>query len=304
MLKIRDANEALFKDATFLEGLSLDDPAHQEQIAAQFKSHEKSAEWWGYIAAASAHEAAAAVARKDAEAAALWAACAERYRALALFKTHFEEVVFMGHSASRLVQLLRVWDLHRKNDQEGFWQQTLREHSFAFSQLFSVPVAFIGDSAYVGGTQIDGKDARFVDFMFSGGAANHAILIEIKTPTTKLLGRRYRGGYSPSPDLGGSIVQINDYCHTLRNSIDHVMKERSDALATFNPRRVVLIGDYREELKDARKRSSFEHFRTGLAGVEVVTFDEFFQKVEELAKFFNLVRTASNNQRETPAPPA
>jgi hypothetical protein len=39
---------------------------------------------------------------------------------------------------------------------------------------------------------------------------------------------------------------------------------------------------------------SFELFRTSLAGVDVITFDEFFRKIEHLAKLFNLVRTATS----------
>jgi hypothetical protein len=40
---------------------------------------------------------------------------------------------------------------------------------------------------------------------------------------------------------------------------------------------------------------SFELFRGSLAGTDVITFDEFFRKVEHLAKLFNLVRKASSS---------
>lgn len=301
MLKVRDSNEELFRHADFLKDLNLNDPANQLEIAERFKPYEKTAEWWGYLAAALSHEAAAAVGRRDAEAAALWAACAERYRALALFKVHFEEVVYMGHSASRLVQLLKIWDANQKNSDEGFWQHTFREHAYAFSQLFSVPVTLIEGATYVGGTKIDGTDARYVDFMLSGGGANHVILVEIKTPVTKLLGSKYRRNYPPSRDLGGSIVQVNDYCHTMQQNIDRIVKERSIELTSFNPRRIVLMGNYKEELDDGIKQSSFEYFRSGLAGVEVVTFDEFFRKIEELAKLFSLAKAASNTPPKDPS---
>ncbi len=61
-----------------------------------------------------------------------------------------------------------------------------------FSQMFSTQVAFIEGKAYVGGMRVDKKDAKFVDFLLSGGAAEEAILIEIKTPCGKLLGGKYR----------------------------------------------------------------------------------------------------------------
>jgi hypothetical protein len=103
------------------------------------------------------------------------------------------------------------------NNDEGFWQIQLSENAYAISQLFSVPVTFIRGRAYVGGMTIQGTDSRFLDLIFSGGSANEAILLEIKTPMTKLLSGKYRGNvYPPSRELGGSIVQVNDYCDVLR----------------------------------------------------------------------------------------
>jgi hypothetical protein len=45
-------------------------------------------------------------------------------------------------------------------------------------------------------------------------------------------------------------------------------------------------------------------FRGSLNGIEIVTFDEFFRKVENLAKLFNLVRksaTAPTTSSPTPS---
>jgi hypothetical protein len=221
---------------------------------------------------------------------AAWAsASAERFRALAIFKSYFEEAVFAGHSAKRLVEFMQTWDDNKDNDDEGFWQIKLSENAYAISQLFSVPVTLIQDRAYVGGMSLDGKNARFLDFMFSGGNSNDAILVEIKTPNTRLLGTKYRNVYPPSKDLGGAIVQVNDYSHSLRQHI-HLSKNVGIELNTFNPRRVVIIGNYEKELTDATKKTSFELFRASLAGVDVVTFDEFFKKIEHLARLFNIVR--------------
>jgi hypothetical protein len=105
-------------------------------------------------------------------------ACAERFRSLYVFKQYFEEVVWMGHSARRLTELIQLWDANKTNGDEGFWQTQFQAHSFAFTQLFSVPVTFIEGKAHVGGQGIDRHDARYVDFLFSGGSASEAILIE------------------------------------------------------------------------------------------------------------------------------
>jgi hypothetical protein len=207
-------------------------------------------------------------------------------------------------SARRLVELIRIWDANKENGDEGFWQIKLSEHAYAVSQLFSVPVTLIQGKAYVGGMTLDGKDARFLDFMFSGGNASDAILVEIKTPTTKLPGAKYRKNvYPPSAALGGSIVQVNDYCHSLRQNIQ-LARSGDIELSTVNPRRVVIIGNYAKELNDPKKKASFELFRASLAGIDVVTFDEFFKKIEHLARLFNLVRTESKPVETKQAPVA
>ena len=287
---IMESNEGFFKDAEYLKGLDLNDPANADEMLKQINANSKTVEWFGYLAAGFCFMALTAIEQGNASEAAWAMAAAERYRALAIFKANFEEAVFMGHSARRLVELLHTWDANKDNSDEGFWQIKLSEHAYAISQLFSVPVTLIQGRAYVGGMSLDGKDARFLDFMFSGGTSNDAILVEIKTPATRLLGSKYRKNvYPPSKDLGGAVVQVNDYCHNLRENILLTKKAGLD-LNTFNPRRVVIIGNHAKELIDAKKRASFEFFRTSLTGVDIITFDEFFKKVEHLAKLFNLVR--------------
>lgn len=61
-------------------------------------------------------------------------ACAERYRALYLFKVNFEEVVWMGQSAKRLTDLLSLWDANKANGDEEFWQIQFQAHSLALSR--------------------------------------------------------------------------------------------------------------------------------------------------------------------------
>jgi hypothetical protein len=290
---IMESNEEFFKTAEYLKGLDLNDPANADEVFKRINANPKSSEWWGYMAGAFGAASLNAIEERNASEAAWAMATAERFRALAIFKSNFEEAVFMGHSARRLIDLIRAWDSNKENDDEGFWQIKLSENAYAISQLFSVPVTLIRGRAYVGGMSLDGKDARFLDFMFSGGSANDAILVEIKTPTTKLLGGRYRKSvYPPSAALGGSVVQVNDYCHSLRENI-LLTKQAGVELNTFNPRRVVIIGNYEKELTDAKKKTSFELFRSSLFGIDVITFDEFFRKVEHLARLFSLVRNAS-----------
>jgi hypothetical protein len=301
---IMESNEDLFKNAEYLKGLDLSDPANEQEMFNRIAANDKTVEWWGYMAAGFGSIALNAIEQGNASEAAWAMATGERFRALSVFKLNFEEAVFMGHSARPLIELIRTWDSNKENGDEGFWQITLSENAYAISQLFSVPVTLIQGKAYVGGMTLEGKDARFLDFMFSGGSANDAILVEIKTPATKLLGAKYRKNvYPPSAELAGSIVQVNDYCHSLRENILLTNKTGVE-LNMFNPRRIVIIGSYEKELIDSKKKRSFELFRGSLTGIEVITFDEFFRKIEHLAKLFNLVRNVTTPSKGPQTPPA
>jgi hypothetical protein len=60
-----------------------------------------------------------------------------------VFKEQLEEVVWMGHSAKRLIDISGIWDNNKSNDDEQFWQLTFNENTYVLSQVFAVPVVFI-----------------------------------------------------------------------------------------------------------------------------------------------------------------
>lgn len=291
MAQTDDEYGDVLKNSPLLTGLSVEDAEQSEAVFEKLRANQNSPEWWLYVAGTYLSITKDAIEKGDARLAAWAMACAERYRALYVFKVNFEDVVWMGHSAKRLTDLLRLWDANQANGDEEFWQIQFQGHSLALSQLFSVPVTLIEGKAYVGGQGIDRRDARFVDFLFSGGSGSEAILVEIKTPVTPLmLKTRYRSNvHVPSSDLSGSVVQIADYRATLTRELGTLVQGKYD-LSAFHPKCVVIVGNS-AQLDTDQKRRSFELFRSNLSNVEVVTFDEVFRKLEHLASLFNLVRS-------------
>ena len=188
-----------------LVGLDVYNPKHSETILSiMHDSHRDTREYWALWTGQ--FLAIARDARKDGDIErAMWAsACAERFRAMMIFKPALEEIVWMGHSAKRIIDILGIWDTHKGNKDEEFWQLTFNENSYVLSQVFAFPLVFIKDKAYVGGMKMDRTDARFVDYVYSAESSREAILIEIKSPTTPLLGSEYRGNLPPSRELAGS----------------------------------------------------------------------------------------------------
>lgn len=288
--KTRKEFKELLRASDLIGDLDIDNPDHADQIIDILQSRKDTAEWWVFLGGYFYSILDDAIKSGDVQLA-IWAsACAERCRSMYVFKEHLEEVVWMGQSARQLIDILRLWDANRSNDDESFWHGLFSEHSYALSQLLSVPVVFIGDNAYVGGMSIERTNARFVDYLFSAESSHEAILIEIKTPTTRLLGSKYRGVFRPSSDLSGSVVQVLDYRSELVRSLEKVLHGTTHNLEAFNPSCVLVIGDGEAELTDDSKRKSFELFRRELKDIQIITYDELFRKLEVLASLFNLIR--------------
>lgn len=285
----------ILEQSEIIKDLSIDSEEQAEQVFQRLNANQETIEWWAFLFGTFNAIAEDAIKENDSKKAAWAMACAERCRSMIVFKENFEEVVWMGHSARRIVEVIQKWDTNKKNDKEEFWQQIFNENPYVLSQIFSVPVIFIKDKAYVGGMNVDKQDAKFVDYLYTTESSNDALLVEIKTPSTKLLGSKYRKGvFSPSSELAGSIVQVLDYRRELARNIKSITDGTAHEIDVFNPRCIVIAGNYNEELQDDLRRKSFELFRTNSRDVEIITYDELFKKAETLATLFNLVRKKTN----------
>lgn len=125
---------------------------------------------------------------------------------------------------------------------------------------------------YVGGKTIDNHGGNVVDFMLQ--CQGDAVLVEIKTPATRLLGRRYREIYPPSRELSGAVIQALNYRTTLMADL-HALRARSPGLTVRLPDVFVLIGDL-SQLSTEEERQSLELFRGTLNKVTIQTYDELF----------------------------
>ena len=295
--QLEAGTDELLKASSLLEDLDLAKPEDGQQAFERLSQQRDTAEWWAALAGMFAAVCRDAIKDGDPTRSAWAAACMERFRGMMIFKTHLEEVVWMGHSAKRIIDLLRLWDANKENGDEEFWQIKFSESTYALSQILGVPLVFIQDKAYVGGMTLEGKEARLVDYLFAVESSGEAVLIEIKTPTEKLLGPKYRGVYRPASDLVGAVTQVLDYRSQLLRKFDGIAKAEGRILNAFSPRCVLIAGNAKAELVDQDRRQSFELFRSNLKDVEIVTYDELFRKLEVMATLFNLIRTREVTQQ-------
>ena len=282
--------DQILSGSSLLVGLDLSNPDDADKIVAKLKERQDTVEWWAFLMGTFISFLRDAMEKSEVQQA-VWAmGCVERCRSMLLFKEHLEEVVWMGQSAKRVVDILHKWDNNKTNADEGFWQITFRENVYAISQVFAVPLVFIQEAAYVGGMNVDRQNAKLVDYLFSHESSQEAVLVEIKTPATKLLGSKYRGTYRPSAELSGAVMQALDYRRTLSRNLTSVVEGTTHRLSAFAPKCVVVIGNGTLELDGELKRRAFELFRSNSKEVEIVTYDELFRKLEVLASLFSLTR--------------
>jgi hypothetical protein len=147
------------------------------------------------------------------------------------------------------------------------------------------PIVLIREKAYVGGKRLDNAHGKLVDFLGQVPGSGEAVLIEIKTPTTELLGSEYRQDvFPPSRDLSGALAQVLSYRESLMHELHALNDGERDRLLGVEPRCVVIAGCAKDELKDDARRRSFERFRERLQGVTVLTFDELFDRIGGLVQ--------------------
>ncbi|HKU76498.1 MAG TPA: Shedu immune nuclease family protein [Pyrinomonadaceae bacterium] len=288
--RIESRCDSILKSSKIIEGLDIENEDHVDEIIGRLKANQDTPEWWAFLIGSFISVLREAMETGNIQQA-VWAmGCVERCRSMLLFKEHLEEVVWMGQSAKRVVDLLRIWDGNKTNDDEGFWQIMLRENVYAISQVFAVPLVFIKEAAYVGGMNVDRQNAKLVDYLFSQESSREAVLVEIKTPATKLLGPKYRSTYRPSAELTGALMQVLDYRRSLTKNLSSIVEGTKYKLSAFSPKCVVIIGNGSVELDTEGKREAFEMVRANSRDVEIVTYDELFRKLEVLASLFNLTR--------------
>lgn len=174
-------------------------------------------------------------------------------------------------------------------EQESYWQRQIMEFPFVLSQLFAVPTVIHQREAYVGGKNVSNQGGNVTDFLLRSEVTNNAVVVEIKTPMTSLLqAQSVRGGtYNVSSGLSAAVQQVLTQRQTLTEEYLSMRGRDQDHPTAFNSRCVVIVGNTREfqdEHEDLNrdKVRSFELYRSNQRHVDIVTYDELFQKTKTL----------------------
>lgn len=137
----------LLNESEMLSGLNVEKLDDSEKVFSILSENKESAEWFAYTFGMFNQITQEAIQERDAQKAAWAMAGAERFRSMLVFKQELEEVIWMGHSAKRLIEILNIWRNNQTNSDEEFWQIQFNQHAYVISQVFSVPVVFIEEGS-------------------------------------------------------------------------------------------------------------------------------------------------------------
>lgn len=186
-------------------------------------------------------------------------------------------------------------NLESNNPDESFWQKFFTNNDWIFGYGLNYQfLHLLEDQPDYGGRTFKGTGSQKGDFLMRTEADSHfTVLVEIKTPATKLLSynksvpRQVKNPRNDvwllSSDLLGAISQIQVNCRTW--SIDSQRSENTRILEkentfTVEPKGILIIGNTNELIKNESIVSCFESYRRNTKNPEIITFDELYKRAE------------------------
>ncbi len=183
----------------------------------------------------------------------------------------------------RLTEFKKALDA--QNSSEGWWQAFFKDNKWIFGYgLNYVILRLEQPQAHVGGTSIKGTGGKIPDYLAStGGLVRFTVLVEIKTPQAALLfgSKPIRSGaWSLGAELTDAISQIHASVEewTLRGFSHPANLDRLEKIYTVKPKAIIIVGSLNQVKDDRTKWESFELFRKSIHGVEIITFDELYER--------------------------
>lgn len=181
---------------------------------------------------------------------------------------------------------------------EDVWQNFFESNPWIFGYGLQL-VACEGlddkklEQTVVGNDIFNGTGKRIDALLKTKGSISKVLFCEIKTHLPDLLIESYPrpGVYVPAKELRGAVAQIQKTIHKatlkLQENFHRPTKDNGDPtgeeLLFVKPKGIVIIGkldDFKTESGiNYEKLSSFELYRQQVSGIEIITFDELYERV-------------------------
>jgi hypothetical protein len=174
---------------------------------------------------------------------------------------------------------------------EKAWQHFFKMNEWIFGYGLDYRfLSILQREAHIAAEDIAGRDGSIADFLL--GATNFTVLVEVKKPSTKLFeDRRNRAGsWKLSAELIDAISQILEQKATWQIKAEvnasgnfdnngNLVKQK-----TIDPRSILIVGSNSQfsgmDKESALKLRTFELFRRDSRNVEILTYDELYERAK------------------------
>jgi hypothetical protein len=177
---------------------------------------------------------------------------------------------------------------------EDYWQKFFEENSWIFGYGLNYKfLTLTSDQPNYGGADYTGKGKQKGDLLTKteSSKASFTVLVELKKANTNILAKRKRtsenvkyrnGAWLLSSELLGGISQIQINCKSWQKSAEELNNRKliERGVFTIQPKGILLIGNTEEFEGDLDKITTFELFRQGLSNIEIITYDELFERAK------------------------
>ncbi len=179
---------------------------------------------------------------------------------------------------------------------ENVWQNFFENNPWIFGYGLQL-IACEGvdeeklEKRIVGNDVVDGSGKTIDAFLKTKGSVSKILFCEIKNHFKDLLVEEYDrpGVFVPRKDLRGAVAQVQKTIHkmTLKLTENYHRHEDKDGnpvedILFVKPRGLVVIGQLGDFKTDGginyEKLSSFELYRQQVSGIEIITYDELYER--------------------------
>lgn len=197
---------------------------------------------------------------------------------------------------ARLENIIERFEKSIENTDEKFWQGFFEENPWILQQIFIFPVIYLNGETYLGGKNSksrQGSGGSATDFLVKNGSNGSFGVVEIKTPSCKIIGPCYRGKessgnkneiYSIHDDLTGGLVQLENQIHIATEYFETQIGADYPELNHLNATGVLVAGNYSK--LNSIERRSFDLFRKSVGKNQILTFDEVLAKLKLLKSIY------------------
>ncbi|MEI2396751.1 MULTISPECIES: Shedu anti-phage system protein SduA domain-containing protein [Paenibacillus] len=183
------------------------------------------------------------------------------------------------------------------NSSERVWQNYFENNTWIFGYglnfFFGSPLENKKFEQVISGHTFSSSGKRIDALMKTMGSINSMCFVEIKTHVTPLLENEpYRNeAWAISRELSGAIAQIQNYKYNAIKNISSKIEIKTkegiptgEIIYNYNPKAILLIGNLAQFTSlygvNESQLASFELFRRNIEGIEIITFDELYERAK------------------------